>query len=71
MLPVGGTSNSPEAVHCHLKDQSQWSLQAHLKRFKYLRVSEADVINEKEKKKKRVCKRVKKKAKTNVKLHIE
>ena len=30
MLPVGRTSNSPEAVHSHLKDQSQWSHQAHL-----------------------------------------
>ena len=30
VLPVGRTSNSPEAVHSHLKDQSQWSHQAHL-----------------------------------------
>ena len=30
VLPVGCTSNSPEAVHSHLKDQSQWSHQAHL-----------------------------------------
>ena len=27
VLPVGRTSNSPEAVHAHLKDQSQWSHQ--------------------------------------------
>ena len=30
VLPLGCTSNSPEAVHSHLKDQSQWSYQAHL-----------------------------------------
>ena len=30
VLLVGRTSNSPEAVHSHLKDQSQWSHQAHL-----------------------------------------
>ena len=38
MLPVGYTSNSPEAVHSHLKDQSQWSHQAHLFLPRLLRV---------------------------------
>ena len=30
MLPVERKSNNPEAVHSHLKVQSQWSHQAHL-----------------------------------------